>query len=243
MKPLYPVLLLMAFSFNAAAQSTKEQEKAAKKAAYSLKRAQARVRDSIALLPHSQGRMSAKLNLFNLFDPEAPTIQPGIEWRFSKRLSGEFGVGIPTRIHGNVRNTDSTYNRYYKLKLELRYFPLERRSFYLAPELTYISKERSKYNGTFIAKDGDVYRYDFAETDKSIFAFVIKAGLVAPLRKNHRWFFDAFFGAGPRFINFKVKALNMEPGFRGWFELVPDHEGTSTRVHISAAVKVGYVIF
>ena len=178
MKPLFPVLLLLAFCLNAAAQSTKQIDTA--------KQRDRKAKLDASYQPYAEGRMTAKINFLSLIDPETPTIQTGIEYRFSKRVSGEFTYGIPVKIHGDVRPTDSTYYRYSKFRIEIRYFPFERKAFYLAPEATFISKERSKYDGSYYGKDGEDYTYDYAEIDKSIVAGALKFGLVTPFRKNNR---------------------------------------------------------
>lgn len=187
--------------------------------------------------------MIGKVNFFSLFDPEAPTIQPAIEFRISKRVSAEIAYGIPVPIHGNVRSTDTTYYRYYKFRFEVRYFPFERKAFYFAPEVTYVSKERSKFDGSYYSNDSETYQYDFAEIDKSIIAGAFKMGIVGPFRKNNRWLIDGFIGFGPRFMRMKIKAVNPQPGGRGWMNWTSDREGSTTAFHFTMGAKIGYVIF
>jgi hypothetical protein len=125
----------------------------------------------------------------------------------------------------------------------MRFFPFERKAFYLAPELTYVSKERSRYNGTFYAKDNDSYIYDFAEIDKSIIAGALKLGVVSPFRRNNRWIIDGFIGFGPRVRKVKINAVNPQPGQVGWLNWSTDREGSTTGFHITTGIKFGYVIF
>ena len=70
-----------------------------------------------------KGSLFAKLNVTSLLDPRLPTIQPGIEYRFSKNMSGEFAVGIPVRLWGYTRQTGGIYNKYYKIKAALKFVP------------------------------------------------------------------------------------------------------------------------
>jgi hypothetical protein len=220
MKPLFPVLLLLAFCTNATAQLTKK---------------------NFDLEPYAQARIIAKLNLLSLIDPEAPTLQPGMEVKFNKRLSGEFAIGIP--LGYGSEETDSTYFRFYKLKAEIRYFPFERRAFYLASELSYVSRERDEYNGIFVAKDREVYGYDYAQIDKNIFAVAFKAGAVLPFRKNSRWLMDFFAGAGPRFVKTEIKAINVRPDAPGWMFWNRDRQGSSAGLHLTVGFKIARILF
>lgn len=223
MKPVYPVLLLLlllAFCTNATAQSTKK---------------------NFALEPYAQARIIAKLNLLSLIDPETPTLQPGIEVKFNNRLSGEFSVGLP--LGYGSEESDSTYFRFYKLKAELRYFPFERRAVYFASELSYVSRERDEFGGIFVGKDREIYGYDYAQIDKSIFALAFKAGAVLPFRKNSRWLMDFFMGAGPRFANTEIKAVNIKPDHPGWMFWNRDKEGSSAGLHLTMGFKISRILF
>lgn len=226
MKPLYPVLLLL-WCFSAAAQ-TETKSKTNK-------------RQSRALIPY-EARLAAKVNFISLLDPETPTIQPGMEIRFNNRMSGEFSVGIPVRIHSDVRQTDSTYNRYFKIRAELRLFPFDRKNFYFAPEIAYISKERSRYDGSYRGKDGKDYGYDYAEIDKSIIAGAFKFGITVPVRKNPNWVFDWFMGVGPRFANTTIKVRNLQPDRAAWMLFNSDRDGSTGGVHFTTGVKIGYIL-
>jgi hypothetical protein len=193
------------------------------------------------LQPYSDARWVAKINTLSWLDPETPTLQPGIEYQFKKRLSGEFTIGIPTRIYSHIRPTDSTYNKYFKLKAELKFFPGERRSFYIGPELTYISRKRSRYGEVFTGKDGKSYAYDYARLKKSIFALSMKFGFVLP--NSGRWLFDTYFGAGPRFMYETVDAVNKTTqGQKDVLFWRSDREGFTTTIHVTMGLKVGYII-
>ena len=220
---------------NAAAQSKKQIDTA------KLNARKARV--EATYLRYEQAKFIGKVNFLSILDPEAPTIQPSVEIAFSKRVSAEFAFGIPVKIHGNVRNTDSTYYRYYKFKAEIRYFPSKRKDFFIGPEISYISKERSDFNDFFYARDGHTYEYDFAEIDKSIVALAFKVGVVTPFRKNNRWLLEISAGAGTRFIHMKINTVNRRPGGPRFFPITSDYEGSRNAVHGTMAIKIGYVIF
>lgn len=219
MKPLYPLLLLLL----AATASTQAQS-------------------SRALQPYSDGKWVVKFNLLSWLDPETPTLQPGIEYRLNKRSSVEFTVGIPTRIYDYTKPTDTTYNRYFKMKSELKYFPGEKRSFYIGPEVSFISKKKSRYNASFEGDDGKTYGYDYAQIEKSIVTLAFKFGFVMPLKGNNRWLLDTYFGAGPRFGFMNVDAVNVQPGGHGPLFWQTDREGFTTSIHVTMGLRLAYIL-
>ena len=190
----------------------------------------------------AQGQWVAKINTLSWLDPGTPTLQPGIEYRLNKRTSLEFTIGIPTKTYDELKNTDSTYNRYFKLKAEMKYFPGEKRSFYLGPEGTYVRRKRSKFDGTLIGDDGKTYGYDYAETEKSIFALAFKIGFLLPFQRNSPWLFDTWFGAGPRFMYMNADVVNRQLGGHGPLFWQSDREGFTTSIHVTFGLKIGYVI-
>lgn len=228
--------MLLACCLHVTAQSKKQIDSA--------KQRERKARIDATYLQYEAAKMTGKINLLSLMDPEAPTIQTGVEFAISKRVSAEVTYGIPVPIHGNVRNTDTTYYRYYKFRAEMRFFPFERKAWYFAPEITYTSKEYSKFDGSYYSKDDGRYEYDFAEIDKSIIAGACKIGYVSPFRRNNRLILDVFFGFGPRFNRMKIKPVNAQQGGFGWMTFFTnDREGTTTAVHATMGIKIGYIIF
>jgi len=191
---------------------------------------------------YADAKWIAKINLLSWLDPTTPALQPGIEYQLNKRSSIEFTIGIPTKTWQELKNTDSTYNKYFKLKAEIKYFPGDKRSFYIGPELSYISRKKSKFNDSFEGDDGKDYSYDYARLDKSVVAMAFKIGFVLPSASNSRWLFDTWFGAGPRFVFTNVDAVNTQPGGRGFMFWKSDREGSTTAVHVTLGLKLGYIL-
>jgi hypothetical protein len=52
---------------------------------------------------YAQSKLTVKLNLLSLFDPETPTVQTGAEYRISNKVSAELTFGIPVPLHGSTR--------------------------------------------------------------------------------------------------------------------------------------------
>lgn len=181
----------------------------------------------------------AKVNFTSIFDPEAPTIQTGVEYKIKKRLTAELNIGIPMRL-GNLRPTDSTYINHYKVKAELRFFPGEN-LFYIGPELFFTKKKRSSFDGVYRDKDNETYGYTFAELNKTIIGFAIKGGRVWEL--SDRWALDGFFAIGTRYIHLDIKAEGVAPapGAR-WMYWKSDRKGSSTGLHLAAGLKVAYAL-
>ena len=157
-------------------------------------------------------------------------------------VSAELMLGIPIAGGNDSRNTDSTYLRYYKLKAELRLFPANR-FFYIGPQLFYTNKRQSKYDGIVMGQDGKDYQYRYAELRKNIFGFIIKAGRVFPL--SEKWNLEGSFGLGPRFVNLKLDATNLDqsPNYIRILYWRSDKMGTTVALHVETTFKLSYTIF
>ena len=107
---------------------------------------------------YAKGRLFIKLNFFDLIGPETPTIQPSIEARFSKTLAAEVIAGFPVRT-GDLRNSDTLQNNYYKLKAELKFYFFQERLLYLAPQIFMGYQERDVKNGFYTDEHGGDYRF------------------------------------------------------------------------------------
>lgn len=216
---LYPLMLLLT-SLPALSQNT-------------------RVTGELSTSPYyNQHKWFWKTNFTSLLDPEAPTIQTGVEYRISKRLTAEVNIGLPVKWLG-AESTDSTYWHHYKVKAELRFFPGES-LFYVGPELFFTKKKRSRYDGVYKEKD-ETYGYKYAELNKSIIGFAIKGGRVWEL--SERWALDGFFALGTRFIHLDIKAEGVAPapGYR-WLYWTSDRKGSMMGLHLAAGLKIAYAL-
>lgn len=180
-----------------------------------------------------------KVNFLSTLDPQTPTIQAGVEYKIKKRLSAELTVGIPLKWN-QARATDSTYWNHYKVKAELKFFPGES-LFYIGPELFFVKKKRSRFDGVYKDKDNETYSYTFAELNKTVVGFAIKGGRVWEL--SDRWALDGFFALGTRYIHLDVKAegVNVAPGYR-WLYWTSDRKGSVMGLHVAAGLKIGYAL-
>jgi len=189
-----------------------------------------------------QGAWFAKLNIASMLDPLTPTLQPGIEYKISRRLSTEVLFGIPVIGHNHSQVTDSTYYRYYKVKGELRFYPADR-FFYVGPQLFFTNRRQSKYDGVVRGQDGRDYQYRYAELNRNIFGFIFKAGRIFPL--SEKWNIDGSFGFGPRLVDLKLNAtsLNQTQNFVGSMWERKDRIGTYVGIHVEITAKLSYQLF
>ena len=192
-----------------------------------------------------ESTLNGKVNIGSLGDPNSPTIQPGFEWRFNRKLAVEFAYGIPIAvISKEKRRTDTTYHRYYKVRASLRFFP-NGKAFYIGPEFSMVKKEQSKWNDEIVLKaDSKVYDYTYAEFEKSAVTFGIKAGSVIGMTK--KLTLDISMTTGIRCANLDVNATGLTrrdvrplifPNFSR------DREGRRVTGHVAFGFALSYVLF
>jgi hypothetical protein len=181
----------------------------------------------------------AKVNFTSLFDPQAPTIQTGIEYKIKKNLAAELNFGIPFKWMA-ARPTDSTYSNHYKVKFELRFFP-GKSLFYIGPEVFFTKKKRSKFDGVYKDKDAETYAYTYAELNKTIIGAALKGGRVWEI--SERCALDGFFAIGTRYVHLDVKAEGVQPapGYR-WLYWTSDKRGSTTGIHLAAGLKLAFAL-
>jgi hypothetical protein len=199
---------------------------------------------SLTETPHAfpaKGTLYAKLNIISLADPRLPTIQPGIEYRFSKNMSGELTVGLPVRLWGYTKQLNGVYNKYYKVKAELK-FAVPGKSFYIGPEVFYTNLDRNRYNGGFRGKNRQAFKYDYAEIKKTMVGAAFKIGRAFRLSDN--WHIDGFLAAGVRWSDTRIDAEAVWSGGRSRsLFYIPDREGKHFAPHAAGGLKVMYTLF
>ena len=228
MRPLY--IFLFALSCQAAVAQTK------KKVITSANRY-----SSVSSL-YDEGTLFAKVNTLSFLDPNTPTLQLGVEYRFNKRFAIEITPGIPVYTYKEIRPTDSTYNRYYKIKAGLKFYPGRRPRFYVGPEFFFTHRARSKFDGVVDGKDGVDSEYRYAELEKNIIGATLKIGLVAPI--SERINLEQALAFGPRFVYLNLNATNLDRTnyVRSMFNLNTDRIGSSLGMHIAMEFKISYTI-
>ena len=191
---------------------------------------------------YHQGTWFVKVNALSLLDPQTPTLQLSLEYRINRRLAVEITPGFPVYTFRELRSTDTTYNRYYKIKAGLKFFPGKQPRFYIGPEFFYTRRSRSKYDGIVRGKDGGNFEYRYAELKKNIFGAILKLGLVAPISEKVN--FEPAFAFGPRFVYLKLDATNLDQTNKShhFLNFNTDRIGGTMGVHVAAEFKISYII-
>ena len=188
-----------------------------------------------------EGTWFGKVNVLSLFDPQTPTLQLSLEYRINKRLSVEVTPGFPVYTFRELRSTDTTYNRYYKIKAGLKFFPGKHPRFYVGPEFFFTHRARSKFDGIVMGEDGKHYGYRYGELKKNIFGATLKFGLIAPISEKVN--FEPAIAFGPRFVHLKLDATNLDqtspPRI---FAFNTDRIGGSLGMHVATEFKISYII-
>ena len=191
---------------------------------------------------YDEGILFAKINALSFLDPNTPTLQLSLEYRFNKRFAIEITPGIPVYTYREIRPTDSTYNRYYKIKAGLKFYPGNRARFYVGPEFFFTHRARSKFDGVVKGKDGVDYEYRYAELEKNIIGATLKFGVVAPISEKIN--FEPALAFGPRFVYLNLNATNLDQAnfVRSMFNFNTDRIGSSWGMHIATEFKISYII-
>src|ERR1700760_1679645 len=77
---------------------------------------------SLHLLAQERLELRAKINFLSIFDPNYPTIQPGVELWY-RYFSVVYKHGFPAPYIFHRPGTDGSYNIGYKDKYEFHYYP------------------------------------------------------------------------------------------------------------------------
>ncbi len=179
------------------------------------------------------------INLLSIFDTGLPTIQPGYEYKFNKKLGLEIAVGIPFPWIGN-RTPDSTFYEYYKIRSTFKYYI--GKFFFIGLESFYTRAHYSRYYyNYYLGKYGSRYSSDFSIIRKSVIGFDFKTGVVLPLGK--KIYVGNFTGLGIRFVNIKLP-VNMNPRALNYYSSyafqILDIVGTKITPHLTFGLQVTY---
>lgn len=179
-----------------------------------------------------------KINALSVYDFGTPTIQISIERRINTRLGLETGIGIPLKIKKALKNTDSTYVRYYKFKNEIRVYSTKKPLRYIAFELFY---NHMSYNGCNVrfTRNNETKIATYAEVKKLIYGFALRPGLLSKSKKTGKITGDFSFALGIRAPHTIIKDENSvpySPRSYEWFSLQPN-EGWKITPHVAIALK------
>lgn len=159
-----------------------------------------------------EGRLYLKAGLLNSFNPTAPSMDIGLEWLLSRRLSLEILYGFRTERINYEKFKDHLYfDNYYKVWGAIRYTRLGRTqnklggkrmwpAFYALE--TYYSKGNTVEERNYVIGEFD-RRIDYREANinKWVYAANLKAGYLFSLGKKIE--FEAAFGLSNLFYERK----------------------------------------
>lgn len=157
-----------------------------------------------------KGKVVIKLSPLSAIDVVSfPTIQGGIEFGLSKKISwhNEFGIKY-AKGDGEKTDTSFIHSKGAKAKTELRYYfrrgidgqttkPLE--GFYLAANGFYIFDQHNAEARYFLQKDSTTMHVDNFTVKKTIWGANFLLGVQQPIGKN--FLIDAYAGVGARYRN------------------------------------------
>lgn len=156
-------------------------------------------------------------------DTGVPTIQPGIEFSLSKRLTwyNEFGIKYRKSFYEKTDpDTNFIQSKGFKLKTEIRFYVLPGKNKfageYAAVNAFYISDHHNTQIDYYYQRDTALRREDAFGVEKKVFGVNLVYGFQRSLGKT--LMIDYYFGIGMRFRN--VATVNKEydetrDGFKG----------------------------
>ena len=181
------------------------------------------------------------LNVLSLGDLRLPTIQPGFEYKINNRLGLEAAVGLPVKYDSRLRQTDTTFFHYYKLRSTARYYIYHHRG-YLGFELYYTHSHYSEYRYEYSDKNFQNYHSDYAESRRSVYGFDLKYAWI--FRIGRKLFVETFAGMGPRFVTVglqsNVNPVPIQPRGGIPFGIQRDRLGTKTDLYTTLGLQFVY---
>ena len=153
--------------------------------------------------------ISIKLPLLSLVDEVSfPTIQSGIEFGVSKKISWYNEAGIKYRkSYYEMADTSFVVSRGFKVKSEIRYYS-KSKNVYVAVNGFYTKDYHNTEAGYYYAGDSSDYRIDNFSVKKIVKGFNFIAG------KSYlawgQFFFDLYAGIGVRFVFIRQNNIEVD---------------------------------
>jgi len=146
-------------------------------------------------------KTSLKISLLSLVDePSFPTIQGGIEFRLSKKISWYNEAGIKYRkSYYEMVDTSFVDSRGFKLKSEIRYYLKNRYAIYIGTNGFYTKDFHNTAAGYFYAGDSSDYRVDNFSVRKIVKGLNVVAG--KSYKTWGRSNIEIYAGVGMRFVS------------------------------------------
>jgi len=144
---------------------------------------------------------SLKISLLSLVDePSFPTIQGGIEFSLSKKISWYNEAGIKHRkSYYEMVDTSFVDSRGFKLKSEIRYYFKNRHDIYIGTNGFYTKDFHNTEAGYFYAGDSSDYRVDNFSVRKIVKGLNVVAG--KSYKTWGRCNIEIYTGVGIRFVS------------------------------------------
>ena len=139
-----------------------------------------------------------------------PTIQSGIEFKLSKKISWYNEAGIKYRkSYYEMADTNFVASRGYKLKSEIRYYPQKNNhNVYIAINCFYTKDLHNTAAGYYYTGDSSDYRIDNFSAKKVVRSFNFIAGKLYPARG--RFNVEVYSGIGVRFVSIEHENIEVE---------------------------------
>lgn len=136
-----------------------------------------------------------------------PTIQSGIEFKLSKKISWYNEVGIKYRkSYYEMADTNFTDSRGLKLKTEIRYYFAENAEIYIGGNGFYTKDFHNTKALYYYSNDSSILLTDIFAAEKIVRGFNLIIG--KQYQKWNKIYFDLYAGLGIRFIS--IDQNNME---------------------------------
>lgn len=190
------------------------------------------------------------LSIGNVPLPGTPiSLQPGIEFFLSRRVSLFNEVSLQTRKNRNVDST-ALNKKYFKYKIELRYYlstGMKMINPYFAAQFSTANRKfdvdkQDKYYETF--QDDSVYSYTSAKINSPVQTGTLQFGVA--IKTVGHFYFDAAIGYGFRLINTTYSSVENLQKIRntGFFNVKPiasyRYQGKLNRPQVNLNFRVSY---
>lgn len=192
---------------------------------------------------HSSSRFSIVLSPA-LFVPVTAAIQGGIEYRTSNRTSVLVEAAVPVF---NPKNEQYEKIDFLRTGMEFKYFLRSDSSIskYVSIQSNYLCREFTDKDQAFYYTKKETFSYTNAVIKSPVLSTALKIG--TELRAGKKLFFDAFVGAGLRFIftdyNTKNALITSTPPPKQSlfnFDDAWSFNYTLTRLHATGGLRIGW---
>jgi hypothetical protein len=202
----------------------------------------------------SFGQKQPSSNALIVFVSPAIVRAPGVETGIQAGLQQEWrnwAVNVEGALPLRKRHDDFSKIQVVRFGFEVKRFiaPMEDAKPYLSLQLNHTIRNLTDINGNIFASKADSgwVRYDRAFIQAPITSAALKCGI--QFKAGKRFLFDSFAGLGARYIattykNVEGKTAGFAPRQTSWGNFTPQYqyEGSITKLHITAGMRIGYIL-